>query len=277
MDNYTKLKKLIENDDTLIVPDAYDGISAKIIEMVGFEAVQCSGYSFSLSKGYIQESYISLEENIGITKNIVDAVSIPVFADGEDGYGSGDIFCHNMKKFIATGIGGINIEDQNLWNPYIDEKLLPVSESISKIELIKAVCSEQAVPQLFINARTDAVNVSENRQKGLSEAIDRANRYYEAGADLCFVTGVKTKDEIKLLNTEINGPLSIAAGLPYNIDKFDINDCREIGVARVSLPSVMIFASIKSQVGLLESIKEEGGFENIKDTLLDWKMLNSLL
>jgi 2-methylisocitrate lyase-like PEP mutase family enzyme len=62
MDNYKKLKKLITEKETLVVPDAYDGISARIIEAMGFKAVQCSGYSFSISKRYKKESLISLEE-----------------------------------------------------------------------------------------------------------------------------------------------------------------------------------------------------------------------
>lgn len=272
MNKYIKLKQLINNSETLVVPDAYDGISAKIIESVGFKSVQCSGYSFSISKKYKSESIITLEENLSITKNIVGSVTVPVFADGEDGYGCEEIFLNNISKFVSSGIAGINIEDQNLWNSYNSNRLLPEEESIKRIKTIK-----KHFPELIVNARTDAINVFDNRTEGINTAIKRANKYIEAGADLCFTTGVKTKEEINLLNNEIVGPLSIAAGLPYNINNFDINDCKEAGIARVSLPSIMIYSSIKAQLNLLQSIKQNGCFDDLESDLVEFKKLNELL
>lgn len=258
------------NDKTLIVPDAYDPISAKVIEMLGFKAVQCSGYSISISKCYKNEPSLTLEENLETTRSIVKSVSIPVFADGEDGYGKGELFENNIEKFINTGISAINIEDQILWEDDVKKGLHPLAGCIEKIKYIK-----NNYPDIIINARTDAIITSEERSEGISEAIRRANLYYEAGADLCFPTGIKTRDEIKLLNAEINGPLSVAAGLPYNIEEFNINDCRELGVARVSLPSVMIFSSIGAQIDYLQSVKESGTFD--ADKLVDMELLKRLI
>lgn len=269
---YTKLKDLLDSESTLVVPDAYDGMSAKIIEQIGFEAVQCSGYSFSLSKKYKKESLITLDENILITKSIVNSVDVPVFADAEDGYGSGDIFLSNITKFVKTGIAGINIEDQNLWSGYTNELLLPLTESINRIKILK-----DNFPDLILNARTDALSVSKDKKKGIKEAIKRSNTFYENGANLCFITGVSTKEEIKLLKNEISGPISIAAGLPYNMNNFDISDCIDLEIARVSLPSVMIYAAIKAQYDMLKTIKQSGSFNDINDSLVDMKNLQLLL
>jgi 2-methylisocitrate lyase-like PEP mutase family enzyme len=272
MNMYKKLKDLLDSDETLVVPDAYDGISAGIIEAAGFKAVQCSGYSFSISRKYKKESFITLAENLSITQMIVDAVGIPVFADAEDGYGSGEVFLNNVTKFVRAGIAGINIEDQNLWSPYTNESLLPLSESIDRLSSLR-----KKFPELIINARTDALNLAKERKDGIKEAIKRANAFYETGVNLCFITGVKTKEEIKLLKKEISGPVSIAAGLPYNINNFDIADCIEIGVARVSLPSLMIFTAIKSQYDMLKEIEQSGSFNKIYDSLIDMDNLQSLL
>jgi len=133
MNSYQILKNLITNKETLIVPDAYNAISAKLIEYIGFKAVQCSGYSFSISKKYNDEKLITIDENISTTQEIVNAVNIPVMADGEDGYGNTEVFKNNLIKFINTGISGINIEDQNLWNPYSTEKRLFWNYSGKKI------------------------------------------------------------------------------------------------------------------------------------------------
>lgn len=90
MDKDKILKQLLTSEETLVMPDAYDPISAKIIEYVGFSAIQCSGFSYSISKGIKSEDDIDLKTNLSYTKEIVDSVNLPVMADGEDGYGDGE-------------------------------------------------------------------------------------------------------------------------------------------------------------------------------------------
>jgi 2-methylisocitrate lyase-like PEP mutase family enzyme len=87
MNRSTELKQLLNAEETLVMPDAYDALSARIIEQAGFNAVQCSGYSFSLAACRKNEIDIGLAENLAITAGIVQAISVPVMADGEDGFG----------------------------------------------------------------------------------------------------------------------------------------------------------------------------------------------
>jgi 2-methylisocitrate lyase-like PEP mutase family enzyme len=194
MNKYQTLKNLITDSETLIVPDAYNGISAKLIEYAGFKAVQCSGYSFSISKKYEDESLISIDENISITEEIVNAVNIPVMADGEDGYGNTEVFKNNLIKFIKTGIAGINIEDQNLWNPYNVEKIVSLKTMTDKIKNVIEIRNKLDINDFILNARTDALRSIENRKEAIKIAITRSNQYLELGADICFITYLKTKD-----------------------------------------------------------------------------------
>lgn len=276
MDRYDVLKQLIDDSETLVVPDAYNGMTSRLIEFAGFKAVQCSGYSFSVSKKYRDESLISMEENIKTTEEIVQAVNVPVFADGEDGYGCAEVFKNSIDKFIKTGIAGINIEDQNIWAPYHPNSILPVSAMVEKINIVKELKQHNNIPNFVLNSRTDILGSYSNRSEGLKKAIERANIYLEAGADLTFITNVKTKEEIKLLNEEIDGPISIAAGLAYNITNYDINDCKEIGIARVSIPSTLILTALNSQLKALKTLKETGSFTEIKEDLMDIDILNEL-
>ena len=101
----------------------------------------------------------------------------------------------------------------------------------------------------MINGRTDALKTLPSKKDGLNEAIRRGNLYLEAGADLVFVTGVCTLEEVRVLVKEIQGPVSIAAGLANNLQAFSINDLKEAGVARVSLPTIAICATIKALIG----------------------------
>jgi 2-methylisocitrate lyase-like PEP mutase family enzyme len=275
MDKYQLLKKLLSGDETLVVPDAYDAISAKLIQYCGFHAVQCSGYSFSLSKAYKSETALTLEENIATTGEIVKAVDVPVMADGEDGYGTGDDFEKNVISFIKTGIAGINIEDQNLWNPRDPQKIIAAELMAKKIKTVLKIKTDLSLPDFILNARTDALHSLPDRKAALNLAIERANAYLALGADICFVTQVKTKEELKLLKREINGPLSIAAGLPYNLAEFSITDCRELGVARVSLPSLLVSASIQSILAVLREVKNENSLDAKK--LIDSAVLAELL
>ncbi|MEJ2665456.1 MAG: isocitrate lyase/phosphoenolpyruvate mutase family protein [Spirochaetia bacterium] len=92
----TELKRLLAAEQPLVVPDAYDVLSARIIQAAGFKAVQCSGYSFSLNNLYKNERALSFEKNLEITGNILRSVHLPVTADGEDGYA--EILKLIMKK-----------------------------------------------------------------------------------------------------------------------------------------------------------------------------------
>lgn len=269
MDRDKILKQLLNSSETLIMPDAFDSISAKIIEYVGFSAVQCSGYSYAISKGYKHEDNIDLKTNLDITKSIVDTVNIPVMADGEDGYGEGENFKCTIKEFINTGVSGINIEDQIHNTERGNLRIIDESDMLNKIKDANSIKLDLGKNDFIINARTDALLSLSSRKDAQKLAIDRANKYLEAGADICFVAYVKTLDEIKLLSREINGPISISAGLQYNIQEFSINDCIELGIARVSLPTVMILSSIESMAKKLKEIKSTGNFnEIIKDTNL---------
>jgi 2-methylisocitrate lyase-like PEP mutase family enzyme len=266
MRNSKILKDLIDSDETLIMPDAYDPISAKIIEYMGFKAVQCSGFSFAISACRKNEADISCNENLSITSRIVDSVSIPVMADGEDGFGGLEQIPKTIKGYIKAGASGINMEDQ-VFDKKNRADIIECSLMLDKIKAAKNAAKLYGNPDLLINGRTDALSAFEKRKEGLSEAIKRANLYLEAGSDMVFVTKVTSLDEAKLLVKEINGPLSIAAGLSYNINNFSINDLKEIGIARVSLPTIAITAIVKSLLVTIDALKS-GEFIEILDKKL---------
>ena len=119
---------MILDKETLIMPNAYDPISAKMIYNAGFKAVQCSGYSFSIKAGYSKESDVSLEDNLEWTRQIVEAVDVPVMADAEDGYGNEETVIETVRNFMEIGAAGLNLEDQVLGETgplrIVDEELM---------------------------------------------------------------------------------------------------------------------------------------------------------
>jgi 2-methylisocitrate lyase-like PEP mutase family enzyme len=254
MNRSIELKQLLNSKETLVMPDAYDPISARIIEQAGFKAVQCSGYSFSLAACRKNEIDIGLTENLAITAGIVQAVSVPVMADGEDGFGGVEQIPKTIEGYVRIGTAGVNLEDQVLDRQpgarVVDSALMQ-----EKIRTAKKAAKAAGNPDLVINGRTDAMRTCASKKDGLKEAVRRSNLYLEAGADLVFVIGVSTLEEVRVLVKEIHGPLSIAAGLANNLQAFSINDLKELGVARVSLPTIAICATIKALAGACDVLK----------------------
>jgi 2-methylisocitrate lyase-like PEP mutase family enzyme len=242
MNKSRELKKLLDSNDTLIMPDAFNPISAKLIENAGFKAVQCSGYSFALAAGYENETDVSLEENLLWTQKIVESVDVPVMADAEDGYGGPEEVLDTVERFMETGVAGLNLEDQipdgKSTVSIIDEDLM-----MQKIMVAREIADVEDNPDFIINGRTDALKSTSDRDEGLDIAISRANQYLLAGADLVFVTYVEILDEVKKITRKVKGPVSIAAGMPYNQKNFSLKDLQDCGVARISLPTLLIHAS----------------------------------
>lgn len=264
MNKSMRLRELIKSGQTLVMPDAFDAISARIIERLGFQAVQCSGFSIALAACRCRESVLGLEENLHVTRNIVEAVSVPVMADGEDGFGDASVISDTICRYIEVGAAGVNIEDQLPELPNSGVQVVDCQCMVDKITAVRQASTAAGHADFFINGRTDALTAMQDRAAGLKEAIERANRYLEAGADMAFVTRVAKLEEAKLLVREIAGPVSIAVGMPYNMD-LSIADLKQCGVARVSLPTLAVFASIRAMTQTLSEVLAGENFTRIAE------------
>ncbi len=254
MKRSAELKALLSSKETLVMPDAYDPMSARIIEQTGFKAVQCSGYSFSVAACRKQEIDIGLAENLAVTAAIVQAVSVPVMADGEDGFGGVEQIAKTIEGYVKIGAAGVNLEDQVL-DRQPGARVVDAALMQEKLRAAREAAIVAGNPELVINGRTDALKAFPSKKDGLKEAVRRGNLYLEAGADLIFVTGVSTLEEVGVLVKGIPGPVSIAAGMGHNLEAFSINDLKALGVARVSLPTIAICASIKGLLQAMEGLK----------------------
>jgi len=260
-----RLRELILAEETLVMPDAFDPISARIIEGLGFKAVQCSGFSMALSAMQPTEADLGMEKNLNASRAIVNTVELPVMADGEDGFGGPEDIARTVRAYVEAGLAGINFEDQVLGQPG-PKRIVSSEMMVEKLRNARKAAKEANNAEFVINGRTDALAVSSDRQAGLKEAAARANAYLSAGSDLAFVTAVATMDEVQFLLKEIKGPITIAAGMPYNIKTLSIKALKEAGVARVSLPSVAIFSVVKAVTDTLRSIRDTEDFAEILAT-----------
>lgn len=259
-----RLRELLSSGQTLVMPDAYDAFSARVIERAGFQAVQCSGASIAIAALLSSEFELTLEANVEATGRIVQAVDVPVMADGEDGYGDPEAVQETVRRFVGAGVAGINIEDQ------VPERATPclladAGLMVEKIAAAKEAAASAGNPHLLLNARTDALRAFPDRADGLREAVSRANQYLQAGGDLAFICYAESLPEIETLVREIRGPISIAAGMPYNLRELSIEDLRSLGVARVSLPMLAITATTQALKSAMAYAAEPGGLARVAD------------
>lgn len=251
----TRLKQLIHAPQLLVMPGAFDALSARIVQEAGFPAVQGSGFGISVSHlGLPDYSFLSLSDMVAATQRIVDAVDIPVMADGDTGFGNAVNAWYAVKAFERVGCAGVNIEDQVMPKRcgHLEGKaLVPMDEAVAKI---RACAEARQDPDFVINARTDALAVG-----GIEEVLRRGNAYLAAGATMVFIDGMTSKDLARQAVRGIQGPVAInvVEGGRSPLD-FSFAEMEEMGIARVSLPGTLMLAAIQGMRDALAAVKANG-------------------
>ena len=251
--------------EILVLLNSWDIGSSKLIEASGYKAIATTSMGIAASFGYPDCQIIQLSEMIETITGIVNGVQAPVTVDIEAGYGNNLAeIIDSVKKIIATGIVGVNIEDSIDLNPLLIDEL----EFCERISAIRAL-SDSLGFHLVINARTDSFYTSSGSpQEKLSESIKRGNKYREAGADCIFVQPVWEKETISTLVKEINAPINILAnpgiggGLPPSV-----RELQDLGVARLSLGSGLMKATLALIKKVADELSEKGTYNLLLDTL----------
>lgn len=257
--------KFHQDEEILVLLNSWDTGSSKLIEACGYKAIATTSMGIAASLGYPDCQVIQLSEMIETITAIVKGVQVPVTVDIEAGYGNNlKEIVDSVEKIIATGIVGINIEDSVDLNPI----LIDESEFCERISAIRAL-SDALGFHLVINARTDSFYTSSGLlSEKLSESIKRGNKYREAGADCIFVQPVGQKETIATLVKEINAPINILAnpgiggGLPPSV-----SELQDLGVARLSLGSGMMKATLALIKKVADELFEKGTYDLLSDAL----------
>ena len=257
--------KFHQDKEILVLLNSWDIGSSKLIEACGYKAVATTSMGIAASLGYPDCEVIQLPEMIEVITGIINAVEVPVTVDIEAGYGNNlNEIIDSAKKIIATGIVGINIEDSIDLNPVLIDEM----EFCERISAIRAL-SDSMDFHLVINARTDSFYTSTgSTQEKLSESIRRGNKYREAGADCIFVQPVWEKETIATLVKEINAPINVLANPTIGAGVTpSISELQDLGVARVSLGSGLMKATLALIKKVANELSEKGTYNILLDTL----------
>ena len=253
----------------LILPNAWDVVSAKLFEKNGFKAIGTTSAGIAAVFGYADGEKMSLADNLAMSARIVAETDLPVSVDIESGYSLElDAIVAAAESVLAIGAIGINIEDNLGDEP---NQLCSKEFQQEKISAIRAISQEKNV-HLVINARTDPLLIESDLNRALKEAIERGNAYIEAGADCVFIPDIGNLniEAIKTLVAEISGPVNIIAGAHIP----PIAQLKDIGIARISLgPRPM-----RALLGLLKRISNElhqtGTYQLMDDNTVTYAEVN---
>jgi len=248
------------------MPGAYDALSAKIIEMVGFKAILHTGYGTAASLlGAPDIGLVSFGEMANRVRSIARAVNIPVVGDADTGYGNPINAYRTVKEYIWAGAAGLFIEDQ-VWpkrcGHMFGKQIISKEEMVGKVMAADDARREED-PDFVIGARTDAIAI-----EGIDGAIERANAYVGAGADFIFVEAFENVDQMKRAVKEIKAPLMLNLIEGGRTPLISVQEAEKLGFKMVIFPLTALYSATKAMIDTLTILKEKRSAQDYLDKLV---------
>ncbi len=261
-----KLRDLLAQPLSICAVGCYDALTAKMIEQANFPVAYISGASVSMALlGKPDLGLASYGEIFQQVQRIAQATTIPIILDADTGYGNYQNARRAFVEYEQIGIAGIQIEDQIFPKRCGHLQGTQVVETEEMLTKIKAVLDVRNNPDTVLIARTDA-----RQSLGLSEAINRANLYAEAGADVIFLEGPDGREECEIVAKEVVAPLLINTGGRGLTPKLGLETFEKIGFKIVLHPGVMQRAATFAIGEMLADLKKNGNLTTTKNGQMDF-------
>ena len=254
-DRNKRLRALLNGPDLFIAPGCFDGVSARLVDAAGFGAAYITGSGVSMSAlGAPDVAALSFGEILDRVKRICDVVSSPVIADGDTGYGGPLNVIRTVREFERAGVSAIQIEDQDWPKKCGHEpgrRLVPVADMVARL---RAALEARRDPDFAVIARTDARAV-----EGLPAAIERAQAYREAGADVIFVESPQSEEELATVGEAFPGvPLLANMVEGGKTPILPAARLQELGFRLAIYPNALTRLFAKAGTEMLASLKQHG-------------------
>ena len=248
-----RLRELHAAPEILVLLNTPDAGSARVVEAAGFPAIATSSAGVAWLLGYPDGERIEREEMFVMVHRIARAVSVPVTADAEGGYGRApEAVAETIRLAVESQAVGVNLEDSSR---DADRPLLDATLAVERVRAARESAGAAGVP-VVINARTDGFLRCEPGRETLAEAVRRGNLFLEAGADSVFVPGTTDRETIGLLVAELDGPLNILA----NPQAPPVRELEALGVARVSVGGLCSLAAMALFRSAAEELRQSGTY-----------------
>jgi methylisocitrate lyase len=264
---------LVRAGRMMVVPGVYDALSARIAERAGFPAVVLSGYA--VAAAYLGEPDFGLltqSEILDVARRVIAATRVGVIVDGDTGYGGPVNVQRMVRELVHMGARGVLLEDQR-WPKRCGhmrgKEVIDAEEHAAKI---RAAVDARAGASLFITARTDAIATH-----GVDEAIRRARLYKQAGADLLFVEGPRSKEELRRVGAEVPGPLAVNLIEGGVTPLCSLDELCEMGFFSVGFVLSGLYCAARALERAYGAIREHGGTDALAADMMRFDEFNALI
>jgi 2-methylisocitrate lyase-like PEP mutase family enzyme len=273
MKRTTRFRLLIEAPEIVILPGVHDALTLRLAEQAGFQAVTCGGYSATASLlGAPDVQQLTMSEMADMYARLCDATELPLFADGDTGYGNTTNVARTVRAYERAGVAALFIEDQESpkrCGHMEGKRVIPAGDMVAKL---KAALDARVDADLIICARTDARAVH-----GLDDAIERCQLYREAGADLLFVDAPVSVEELRRVCSEIDGPCFANLVEGGKTPILAARQLEAMGFAAVTWPVSASYAIARAVADVYAALLRDGTTNAVRDRMLDFAAFNSLI
>ncbi|RQP21330.1 isocitrate lyase/PEP mutase family protein [Piscinibacter terrae] len=254
MSTRQQLKALAEARRGVIVPGAFNALSAKVIEDLGYDAIYVTGAGVTnMWFALPDQGFMGLHEIADHTARIRDAVKLPLIVDADTGFGNALNVVHSVRVLERAGADCIQLEDQvapKRCGHFAGKDVIPLAEAVDKI---KAAVDARRDTNLLVMARTDAAAT-----QGFEAAIERAQRFSEAGADILFVEAVTTADEVRALAQRLAKPQLMNMVIGGKTPIIGADELAQLGFGFVLYANAALQGAVAGMQRVLRSLRDDG-------------------
>lgn len=272
---YPTLKEQLAGDDIIIAPGCFDAFSAMMVQQAGFSVGYITGASIAYTRlGMPDIGLVSMNE-VATTVSLIDErVGMPLIVDGDTGWGNAINTQRTVRLFEASGANAIQLEDQTFpkrCGHLKGKSLVPAGEMVGKI---KAAADARRSDEFLIIGRTDAIAV-----EGYESALERAERYVEAGADILFIEAPESEDQQRDMCARFKGRVPLLANMVEggSTPVTDAKALQDLGYSIVIFPGGLFRAYSLLAGEYFASLKKHGSTNAFRNRMYDFKQINDLL
>lgn len=268
-----RLRALLNEQRCIVAPGVADALAARLVALEGFEAIYMTGFGTSLTRlGMPDVGLLTASEMVDNASRIADASGLPLIADADTGYGNPINVRRTILDYEKAGVAGIHLEDQ-AWpkrcGHLAGKRVIPAAEMVAKI---KAACDARRDAGFVIIARTDAIAV-----EGLEAALERGERYREAGADMLFIEAPVGRAEVERVARHFEGvPLLYNMAASGKTPDLPAEELGRLGFRLAIYPNWLILAAIPAMLNLLRELKRTGSIAHLRDKVATFRQFTEI-
>jgi len=257
----TQLRKLLAQTGCIVAPGVADAFAARLVKLEGFKAIYMTGFGTSLTRlGMPDVGLLTATEMIDNASRIADASELPLIADADTGYGNPINTRRTIRDYEKAGVAGVHIEDQ-AWpkrcGHLAGKRVIPTAEMVAKI---KAACDARRDADFVIIARCDAIAI-----EGLDAALERGERYREAGADMLFIEAPVGRVQVGAVSKRFKGvPLLYNMAASGKTPDLPAEELGRLGFKLAIYPNWVLLAAIPAMQSALRELKTTGSIAGLR-------------